>query len=54
VKDTCKKPSKLTQKHTDLLEEEVAKYLSESFILDTVKRMHFWPRDINTIATTKK
>jgi hypothetical protein len=51
--DTCKKPSKLTQKRVDLLEEQVAKCLSESFILDTAKGMHFWPRDVDMIAIAK-
>jgi hypothetical protein len=52
-KDTCKKPSKLTQKRADLLEEQVAKRLSESFILDTAKGMHFRPRDVDTITIVK-
>jgi hypothetical protein len=37
----------------DLLEEQVAKRLSESFILDTAKGMHFRPRDVDMIAIAK-
>jgi hypothetical protein len=35
------------------LEKQDAKHLSESFVLDTVKNMHFCPRDVDMTATAK-
>jgi hypothetical protein len=35
------------------LEEQVAKCLSERFILDTAKGMHFCPRDVDAIPTAQ-
>jgi hypothetical protein len=43
-KDHCKKPSKLTQKQSDQLEEQVSKHLSEKMILDAANSFNFSPK----------
>jgi hypothetical protein len=40
-KDHCKKPTKLTQKQGDLLEAQVAKHISETYVLNIAKNMCF-------------
>lgn len=50
-KDHCKKPSKLTQKRSDLMDEQVAKRLSERMVLDAANSLHFSPKDSETIPS---
>jgi hypothetical protein len=49
-KDTCKRPAKLTQNRPETLDQQVAKRITEKFVLDAAKHMHFGTKDVDSIS----